>query len=66
MEEEEGGGDREEEVGREGHSDDGIETIKTESLKIFSLCTSTAICITPDTLSIWTYGHQMGPVWTLE
>ena len=28
MEEEEGGGDREEEVGREGHSDDGIETIK--------------------------------------
>ena len=49
MEEEEGGGDREEEVGREGHSD---ETIKTESLKIFSLCTSTAICITPDTLSI--------------
>ena len=52
MEEEEGGGDREEEVGREGHSDDGIETTKTESLKIFSLCTSTAICITPDTLSI--------------
>ena len=51
MEEEEGGGDREEEVGREGHSDDGIETIKTESLKIVSLCTSTAICITPDTLS---------------
>ena len=46
MEEEEGGGDREEEVGREGHSDDGIETIKTKSLKIFSLCTSTAICIT--------------------